>query len=83
MKMCLGNFLGFPPKRDIDFSIDLMPGVSLVSKTPYRMSTLELKELQDATRRVVEEGVHTPKCFTLGCPSAFCEEKGWNSEVVY
>jgi hypothetical protein len=35
-----------PPKRDIDFSINLMHGETLVSKTPYRMSTLELKELQ-------------------------------------
>jgi hypothetical protein len=34
---------GFPPKREIDFSIDLVPGASLVSKTPYRMSTPELK----------------------------------------
>jgi hypothetical protein len=30
---------GLPPKRDIDFSIDLVPRVSLVSKSPYRMST--------------------------------------------
>jgi hypothetical protein len=36
---------GLPPKRDIDFSINLMPRATLVSKTPYRMSTLELKEL--------------------------------------
>jgi hypothetical protein len=35
-----------PPKRDIDFSINFMPGVAPVSKAPYRMSTLELKELQ-------------------------------------
>jgi hypothetical protein len=35
-----------PPKRDIDFSINLMPGAAPVSKTPYRMSTPELKELQ-------------------------------------
>jgi hypothetical protein len=34
---------GFPPKREIDFSIDLVPGASPVSKTPYRMSTPELK----------------------------------------
>jgi hypothetical protein len=30
---------GLPPRRDIDFSIDLMPGETPVSKTPYRMST--------------------------------------------
>ena len=34
------------PKRDIDFSINLMPRAAPVSKTPYRMSTPELKELQ-------------------------------------
>jgi hypothetical protein len=37
---------GLPPKRDIDFSVNLMPGAAPVSKAPYRMSTLELKELQ-------------------------------------
>ena len=30
---------GFPPKRDINFSINLMLGVLQVPKTPYRMST--------------------------------------------
>jgi hypothetical protein len=30
---------GFPPKRDIDFSINPMPGETPISKTPYRMST--------------------------------------------
>jgi hypothetical protein len=35
-----------PPKRDVDFSTNLMLGATPVSKTPYRMSTLELKELQ-------------------------------------
>jgi hypothetical protein len=37
---------GLPPRRDINFSINLMPGIALVSKSPYRMSTQELKELQ-------------------------------------
>jgi hypothetical protein len=35
-----------PSKRDIDFSINLMPGAASVSKNPYIMSTPELKELQ-------------------------------------
>jgi hypothetical protein len=30
---------GLPPKRDIDFSINLMPREAPVSKNPYRMST--------------------------------------------
>jgi hypothetical protein len=37
---------GLPTKRDIDFSINFMPGAAPVSKAPYRMSTPELKELQ-------------------------------------
>jgi hypothetical protein len=37
---------GLPPRRDIDLCIDLMPGATPVLKTPYRMSTPELKELQ-------------------------------------
>jgi hypothetical protein len=39
------EILILPPKRDIVFSINLMTGVTHVSKTPYRMSTPELKEL--------------------------------------
>ena len=38
--------LRLPPKRDIDFSINLMPGAAPVSKTPYIVSTPELKEMQ-------------------------------------
>jgi hypothetical protein len=37
---------GLPPRRYIEFSIELVPGVVLVSRTPYRMSTLELVELE-------------------------------------
>ena len=35
----LDDILGIPPKRGIDFTIELVPGVAPVSKTPYRMST--------------------------------------------
>ena len=38
----LGEILGLPPKRDIDFTIELVPGAAPVSKTPYRKSTLEM-----------------------------------------
>ena len=33
---------GFPLKREVEFSIDLMPGIGPISIVPYRMSPLEL-----------------------------------------
>jgi len=33
---------GLPPKREIDFSIDLVPGDEPISRTPYRMNTIEM-----------------------------------------
>ena len=40
------EILGIPPKRDIDFRIDLVPGIEPISKTPYRMIAQELVELK-------------------------------------
>ncbi|XP_052206788.1 uncharacterized protein LOC127811118 [Diospyros lotus] len=35
-----------PPYREIDFSIELLPGTQPISRTPYRMAANELKELK-------------------------------------
>jgi hypothetical protein len=47
---------GLPPRRDIDFSIELAPGAMIVSKTPYRMSTHELVELKLQLKEMMEKG---------------------------
>jgi hypothetical protein len=49
------EILGFPPKRDIDFSINMIPGVSPVSKTPYRMSTTDMKEFHMKIEELLKE----------------------------
>jgi hypothetical protein len=49
-----------PPRRDIDFSINLMPRVAPVSKTPYKMSTPELKELQMQLEEILKKGYICP-----------------------
>ena len=33
---------GLPPHRDVDFSIELHPGISPISKTLHRMAPVEL-----------------------------------------
>ena len=40
------EILGLPPQREIDFSIEIVPGSAPVSKIPYRMSIPELTELK-------------------------------------
>ena len=37
---------GFPPRREIEFPIDVIPGAALASITSYRMVLVELKELK-------------------------------------
>ena len=37
---------GIPPKREVDLSIEILPGTTPTSKAPYRMAPIELKELK-------------------------------------
>ena len=41
------DLLGIPVDREIEFSIDVLPGTSLISKAPYRMAPTELKKLKE------------------------------------
>jgi hypothetical protein len=61
-----GEILALPPKRDIDFSIDLVLGASLVSKTPYKMGTPELKEFQIYLEELLKKGYIRPSVSPWG-----------------
>jgi hypothetical protein len=37
---------GMPPDRDIEFSIELIPGTAPIPKRPYRMDVKDLAELK-------------------------------------
>ena len=40
------ELLGLPPRSEIEFAIDVVPGAAPASITPYRMAPVELKELK-------------------------------------
>ena len=51
------EILGLPPKRHIDFTIELVPGVAPMSTTPYRMSTLEMLKLKMQLQELLERSI--------------------------
>ncbi|XP_074342286.1 uncharacterized protein LOC141679781 [Apium graveolens] len=49
------ELLGLLPDRQIEFSIDLAPGVEPVSKAPYRMAPAEMKELAKKLQELLDK----------------------------
>jgi hypothetical protein len=70
-----GEILGFPPKRDINFSANLMFGETPISKTPYMMSTPELKELQMQLEPLLKKGYIHPSFSPWVAPILFVRKK--------
>jgi hypothetical protein len=66
---------GLPPRRDIDFSIELAPGAVPVSRTPYRMSTPELVELKLQLKEMMDKGYIRPSVSPWGAPVLFVKKK--------
>jgi hypothetical protein len=58
--MFLGELLGMPLDRDVEFVIDLLPGTAPISKRPYRMSSTQLIELKKHIKELLERGFICP-----------------------
>ena len=69
------DLLGLPPKREIDFVIDLVPGVAPISKTPYKMAPVELKELKTQLQELLDKGFMHPSFSPWGAPVLFVKKK--------
>ena len=51
---------GLPPQREIEFAIDVVQGATPASITPYRMASVELKELKFRLQELLEKGFIRP-----------------------
>ena len=49
-----------PPHREVEFLIDLMPGSGPISKAPYRMAPVELRELSKQLQGLLDKGFIRP-----------------------
>nr|GFC98212.1 hypothetical protein [Tanacetum cinerariifolium] len=66
---------GIPPVREVEFNIELISGSEPISKAPYRMAPVELKELKDQLQELLERGFIRPSVLPWGAPVLFVKKK--------
>jgi hypothetical protein len=66
---------GMPPDRDIQFSIELLPETTPISKRDYRMDVKDLIELKKQIEELLEKGFIRPSSSPWGAPVLFVNKK--------
>ena len=66
---------GLPPKRELDFTIELVPSAVPSSKAPYRMNILELNELKSQLKELIDKKYIRPSVSPWGAPVIFIKKK--------
>jgi hypothetical protein len=66
---------GMPRDRDIEFAIELQPGMTPISKRAYRMPPKELAEFKTQLQKLLYKGFIRPSSCPWGCPALFVKKK--------
>ena len=66
---------GLPPKREIEFAIDVVLGATPASITLYQMAPMEFKELKLQLQELLEKGFIRPSVSPWGAPVLFVKKK--------
>ena len=66
---------GLSPEREVEFGIDLQPGVDPISRAPYRMAPVEMAELKNQLQELLEKGFIRPSVSPWGAPVLFVKKK--------
>ncbi|XP_058211686.1 uncharacterized protein LOC131323861 [Rhododendron vialii] len=64
-----------PPEREIEFTIDLLPGIAPISIPPYRFAPAELRELKVQLQELEDLGFIRPSTSPWGAPALFAQKK--------
>ncbi|GJR42680.1 putative reverse transcriptase domain-containing protein [Tanacetum coccineum] len=69
------DFPGLPLTRQVEFQIDLIPGVAPVARAPYRLAPSEMKELSEKLKELSDKGYIRPSSSPCGAPVLFVKKK--------
>ncbi|XP_070008549.1 uncharacterized protein [Nicotiana sylvestris] len=75
VKEFLDELPGIPPDRIIDFGIDVVPDTQPISIPPYRMAPVELRELKEQLKDLLDKGFIRPSVSPWGAPVLFVKKK--------
>ena len=64
-----------PPKKDVEFTIDLVLGTTPVSMAPYRKSASELGKLKNQLEDLLEKRFIRPSVSPWGAPMLLLKKK--------
>ncbi|GJZ51166.1 putative reverse transcriptase domain-containing protein [Tanacetum coccineum] len=68
-------FPGLPPMRQVEFQIDLVPGVAPVARAPYSLAPSELQELSTQLQELFDKGFIRLSSSHWGAPVLFVKKK--------
>jgi hypothetical protein len=63
------------PERAIEFKIELQSSTTPIAKAPYKISPLELAELNIQLKDLLDKGFIHPSSSPWGCPALFASRK--------
>jgi hypothetical protein len=69
------NLPGMPPDRDVEFIIELQPGMAPISRWTYKIAPKELAELKVQLNELLDKGYIRPSSSPWDCPALFVKKK--------
>jgi len=72
---------GLPPSWEVEFSIDLVPGISPISMAPYRMAPAKLVELKKQIKELMVKQFIRPNTSLWGAPVLLVKKKDGSSRL--
>ena len=69
------DIAGLHSDREVEFTIDLIPGTEPISIPPYRMAPAKLRELKAQLEELLSKGFIRPSISPWGAPVLFVKKK--------
>jgi hypothetical protein len=66
---------GMPPDRDVEFAIELQPGMAPISRRPYKITPKELAGMKIQLKELLDKGYIHPSSSPWGFPALFVKKK--------